>query len=156
MIADSHSEYPFPTCIHDSWAALQWTFTNAPKLGIDTSRISIGGLSAGGQIAAVLAHLARDEPSMPQLKLQILVVPCVDARWTPIEGSADPEVPYETYKTCEFAPCLPLQRMRWFMKLWLGDDPGEISLRYNEMLLKLMHEQRNVNAKPICGKLRRY
>jgi acetyl esterase/lipase len=72
-----------------------------------------------------MALLARDDTEVPPLKLQILVVPCVDARWTPIEGSADLECPYETYRTCEFVPCLPLQRMRWFMASWLGTDPGE-------------------------------
>lgn len=127
-------EYPFPAQVWDSWAALKWTFASASKLGIDTSRVSIGGLSAGGHIAAVLALLARDEPSMSPLRLQLLVVPCVDARWVPLEGSADPEVPYETYKTCEFAPCLPLQRTRWFMKLWLGEDMGKNKLRTSDSL----------------------
>jgi len=119
-------EYPFPVQIWDAWAALKWVFANAADLGIDPSRVSIGGLSAGGHLAAVLAILARDDTSLPPLKLQMLVVPAVDARWTPIEGSCDPaEVPYETYMTCEHAPCLPLNRMRWFSNLWLGTDPGK-------------------------------
>lgn len=118
-------EFPFPAQIWDSWGALKWTFSNASKLGVDTSRVSIGGLSAGGHISAVLAHLARDEPSMPALKLQMLVVPCVDNRWIPLEGPAKEGCPYETYKTCEFAPCLPLHRMRWFSALWLGTDPED-------------------------------
>jgi len=117
-------EFPFPAQIWDAWAALKWVFANASKLGIDPSRVSIGGLSAGGHLSAVLALFARDEPGMPPLKLQMLVVPAVDCRWTPIEGSCDPEVPYETYITCENAPCLPLHRMRWFSNLWLGTDPG--------------------------------
>jgi len=33
---------------------------------------------------------------------------------------------YETYKSCEYVPCLPLQRLRWFMNLWMGSDPGEL------------------------------
>jgi acetyl esterase/lipase len=101
-------EFPFPACIWDSWAALKWVFTNATSLGIDASRVSIGGLSAGGHLAAVMAIFARDEPGMPPLKLQILVVPVIDVRQIPIEGSCDPKtVPYESYVTCEFAPCLP-------------------------------------------------
>jgi acetyl esterase/lipase len=59
-------EYPHPTPLTDSWAALKWVFENADELGIDTSRVSIGGFSAGGQLAAVVALLARDEPSMPK------------------------------------------------------------------------------------------
>ncbi|KAI9729403.1 MAG: hypothetical protein M1834_006927 [Cirrosporium novae-zelandiae] len=117
-------EYKFPIQIWDSWAALKWVFAEADKLGIDSSRVSVGGLSAGGHLSAVLALLARDEPGMPPLKLQMLIVPCVDARTTPVEGSCDPKTtPYETYITCENVPCLPLQRMRWFHNLWLGTDP---------------------------------
>src|ERR1700760_2946253 len=82
-------EFPFPTQIWDSWAALKWVFANASKLGIDDSRVLIGGMSAGGHLAAVLAILARDEPNLPPLKLQMLVVPSVDARFTPIEGEYD-------------------------------------------------------------------
>jgi acetyl esterase/lipase len=118
-------EFPFPTQIWDAWAGLKWVFANASTLGVDTSRISIGGLSAGGHLSAVLAHLARDEPKMPPLKLQMLVVPAVDSRWVPLEGSCDPNVPYKTYLICEHAPCLPLARMRWFSKLWIGTDPEE-------------------------------
>ena len=40
-------EFPFPTQIWDAWAALKWVFANAASLGIDESRVSIGGLSAG-------------------------------------------------------------------------------------------------------------
>jgi len=117
-------EYPHPVPLTDSWAALQWTFNSADELGIDITRISVGGLSAGGQLAAVLAILARDEPDMPKLVLQILIVPVVDARFVPIEGSCDASVPYESYRTNEFAPCLPLNRLRWFYNLWLGTDIG--------------------------------
>ena len=137
-------ECPYPTQIWDAWAALKWVFVNAASLGIDSSRVSVGGLSAGGHLAgecflclaqpclcmpttplAVLAILARDEEGMPPLRLQLLVVPAVDARSAPIEGSCDPKtVPYETYFSCEHAPCLPLNRMRWFSNLWLGRDPG--------------------------------
>ena len=40
-------EFPFPTQVWDAWAALKWTFENAASLGVDPSRVSIGGLSAG-------------------------------------------------------------------------------------------------------------
>jgi len=120
-------EFPYPASIYDSWGALKWTFENAAILGIDRSQISIGGLSAGAHLAAVVALMARDDGRFSPLKLQLLTVPAVDARFTPISGSCDPkECPYETYITCEHAPCLPLQRMSWFANLWLGTDPGMI------------------------------
>ncbi|PMD23436.1 alpha beta hydrolase fold-3 domain-containing protein [Hyaloscypha hepaticicola] len=115
-------EFPHPVPGEDSWTALKWVFEHARELGVDASRVSVGGLSAGGQIAAVLTLLARDEPKMPKLVLQMLVVPVVDTRFVPLEGSCEPDVPYESYVTNEFAPCLPLNRLRWFYRLWLGTD----------------------------------
>ncbi|KAG9228173.1 alpha beta hydrolase fold-3 domain-containing protein [Amylocarpus encephaloides] len=115
-------EYPHPIPLTDSWAALKWTFASAAKLAIDFSRVSVGGLSAGGQLAAVLALLSRDDPSVPKLVLQILTVPVTDARHIPLEGPSSQDDPYESHKTNEFAPFLPLHRICWFYRLWLGND----------------------------------
>ncbi|KAI1774560.1 putative lipase/esterase [Hypoxylon cercidicola] len=71
-------EYPFPTWIDDSWDALQWAAQNAASLGADPSRgFIVGGGSAGGNIAAVLAHIARDEKLSPPLTGQYLCVPAI-------------------------------------------------------------------------------
>lgn len=117
-------EFPHPVPLTDSWAALKFVFSEAEMLGIDVTRVSVGGASAGAQLAAVLAILARDDPSMPKLVLQNLVVPLVDVRYVPLKGSCDPSVPYKSYITNEYAPCLPLNRLRWFYNLWLGTDIG--------------------------------
>ncbi|KAG8164796.1 hypothetical protein KVR01_005071 [Diaporthe batatas] len=114
-------EYPHPTPVLDSFDALRWVIENGDTLGIDTSRLAIGGYSAGGCIAAALALLARDNVDLPSLKLQLLVVPVLDARFVPEDGPCDPDtVPYESYVSLEHAPCLPLHRLRWFYNLWLG------------------------------------
>ncbi|KAK7908312.1 lipase 2 [Apiospora marii] len=71
-------EYPFPTWINDSWDALQWAAKNAASLGADPSAgFIVGGGSAGGNIAAVLAHVARDEGLSPPLTGQYLCVPVI-------------------------------------------------------------------------------
>lgn len=71
-------EHPFPAALDDAWAAVCWTFENAAALGLDRSRIGIGGDSAGGNLAAVAALLARDAGGMPPLRYQVLIYPCVD------------------------------------------------------------------------------
>lgn len=120
-------EYPHPTPVLDSFDALKWVVDNGDTLDIDTSRLAVGGFSAGGCIAAALALLARDDPAVPPLKLQLLVVPVLDARFVPEEGSCDPKVvPYESYVALEHAPCLPLNRLRWFYNLWLGTGKQRI------------------------------
>ncbi|KAI1378832.1 putative lipase/esterase [Hypoxylon crocopeplum] len=71
-------EHPFPTWIDDSWDALKWAAQNATSLGANPSLgFIIGGGSAGGNITAVLAHIARDEKLSPPLTGQYLCVPAI-------------------------------------------------------------------------------
>lgn len=66
-------EHPFPTACHDAWDALQWLAVHAGPWGADTTRMAVGGDSAGGTLAAVCAILARDA-GLP-LRLQLLFYP---------------------------------------------------------------------------------
>jgi acetyl esterase len=70
-------EHKFPGPLEDSYAALCWTAAHAEDLGIDARRLSVGGVSAGGNLAAVTAILARDRDG-PQVLLQVLEVPITD------------------------------------------------------------------------------
>ncbi|KAI1414072.1 putative lipase/esterase [Hypoxylon sp. FL1857] len=71
-------EYPFPTWINDSWDALKWAAENATSIDADPSQgFIVGGGSAGGNISAVLAHMARDEKLNPPLTGQYLCVPAI-------------------------------------------------------------------------------
>lgn len=70
-------EYKFPTAIDDSYAALLWTVDHALVLGIQPGLITIGGGSAGANLAAGVALKSRDEAG-PRLALQILEVPALD------------------------------------------------------------------------------
>jgi acetyl esterase len=70
-------KHPFPAGFDDSYAALEWVLQQADHLGIDTSRIAVGGDSAGGALAAGVAQKARDEGLAP-LCAQLLVYPVLD------------------------------------------------------------------------------
>ena len=66
-------EWKFPTAVHDAWDALTGLREQAPSLGLDASRVAIGGDSAGGTLSAVTAIAARDA-GVP-LSLQLLFYP---------------------------------------------------------------------------------
>jgi acetyl esterase len=70
-------EFRFPTAPEDCYAALLWTVDNAKRLQIDPAHITVGGESAGGNLAAVVALIARDRGG-PTLALQLLEVPVTD------------------------------------------------------------------------------
>ncbi|MGY4651679.1 alpha/beta hydrolase [Mycobacterium sp. URHB0021] len=67
-------EHPFPAGIDDAWAALRWVGEHAAELGGDPARIAVAGDSAGGNISAVMAQLARDNGG-PPLVFQLLWYP---------------------------------------------------------------------------------
>lgn len=72
-------ETRFTGSLADNYAALKWVHTNAAELGIDRSRIAIGGESAGGGHAANLAIHARDRKEVP-IVFQLLIYPMLDDR----------------------------------------------------------------------------
>jgi acetyl esterase len=63
----------FPVAVDDAWDALQWLAGQGASLGLDTGRIAVGGDSAGGTLATVCAHFARDA-ALP-LALQLMFYP---------------------------------------------------------------------------------
>ncbi len=70
-------EFPFPAPLNDCYAALTWVFDNADMLKVDVSRIAVGGISAGGGLAAGLALLARDRAEV-SVAFQALLCPMID------------------------------------------------------------------------------
>ena len=71
---------PHPVFFEDCYAAMCWTYDNAEKLGIDTSRIGIGGDSAGSTLAVGVCMMARDRKHPVRLAFQMLPYPFLDAR----------------------------------------------------------------------------
>lgn len=70
-------EHPFPAAVDDCFAATRWIAEHAAELGIGS--VALGGDSAGGNLAATVALLARDAGG-PQLAFQLLVYPATDQR----------------------------------------------------------------------------
>ena len=82
-------EYPFPAGVHDCLDALGWLVQNAGMLGADPERIVVGGDSAGGNLAAVVALQARERyPDV--LKGQVLIYPATD----------HPSAEWQSYVSC--------------------------------------------------------
>jgi len=74
-------EHKFPAAVEDAITATQWVATNAADLGIDAARLCVGGDSAGGNLAAVVAIAARDGNG-PALSGQVLIYPATDFAMT--------------------------------------------------------------------------
>jgi acetyl esterase len=70
-------EHPHPAAVDDSFTALQWVAKHAPDFGADGTRVAVAGDSAGGNLSAVMALLAKARGG-PKLALQALVYPVTD------------------------------------------------------------------------------
>ena len=101
-------KYIFPTAVEDCYAALMWTYENAPRLGIDPYRTAVGGDSVGGGLAAAVCQMLRDRKETRLKPLfQLLVYPVTDRRMqtesmrlypdTPMWNSTLSKVMWDTY-----------------------------------------------------------
>jgi acetyl esterase len=108
-------EHPFPAPLDDCWRAVQWVGKRAAEFGGDSTRLAVAGDSAGGNLAAVCALLARDAGA-PQLALQVLVYPVTDCDFS--TGS---------YQSNGEGYVLTEKQMRWFFDCYTrsGADPND-------------------------------
>ncbi|HEY5048700.1 MAG TPA: alpha/beta hydrolase [Rhizomicrobium sp.] len=67
-------EHKFPAAVEDACAAIDWICANAPELGVDATRVAVGGDSAGGNLSAVVAQAAKTKGG-PKLAFQMLLFP---------------------------------------------------------------------------------
>ncbi|MDM0106871.1 alpha/beta hydrolase [Variovorax sp. J22R24] len=72
-------EHRFPAAVDDVLAATRWVRKEAVALGVDPGRLAVGGDSAGGNLAAVVALDARDAGDLP-IAFQLLIYPATDMR----------------------------------------------------------------------------
>jgi acetyl esterase len=103
-------EFKFPVAVEDSYTALKWVAANGPRLGLDSARLAVGGDSAGGNLAAVMALLARDRRG-PRILLQVLVYPVTNYDF----GA-------QSYVENATGYLLTTEDMRWFWRHYLSRE----------------------------------
>ena len=101
-------EHKFPAAADDAWAATRWTVAHASEFGVDAGRLAVGGDSAGGNLAAVVALQARDAGA-PIIKLQVLVYPVTDVA-----------AESRSYQDFSEGYMLTRESMRWFTAHYLA------------------------------------
>lgn len=106
-------EHPFPAALEDAAAALHWLADNATALDLDPARLAVVGDSAGGNLAAALALMARDG-DVPPLAVQVLAYPVVDVSLSQPSHGLDVE-----------GLALNGATMRWFRDHYLQGAPGD-------------------------------
>ena len=107
-------EHPFPAAVEDAWASLRWVADHRRAVtGRADAKIAVCGDSAGGNLAAVTALMARDQPEFGvDLAAQLLVYPSVDMRADRYPSQAENGEGY----------VLTDEGMRWFMTNYLRAD----------------------------------
>jgi len=109
-------EHPYPAAINDCYSALKWMFDEHEKLRIDAGNIAVGGASAGGNLAAAVALMARDKGDCP-LVHQLLIYPMLDDTNRFNVDDQHPDTPLWT-RTCN--------QVGW--AAYLGDLDGSDSI----------------------------
>ena len=104
----------------DAYAATRWASDNAELLNIDPAKIAVGGDSAGGNLAAVVAQIALDSEDL-DVALQILIYPMTDQ-----------SRPYPSYERNASGYMLTTAALHWFMDNYIPDhadrkDPDGIA-----------------------------
>jgi acetyl esterase len=107
-------EHPYPVPVEDCHDALVWAAANAAMLGVDGTRLAVAGDSAGGNLSAAVAIMARDRGG-PALRHQCLIYPVTDHDFTTPSYVDNGGGNY----------FLSEETMRWFWAQYLGDTvPG--------------------------------
>jgi acetyl esterase len=110
-------EHRFPAAVEDSVAALRFVAAEAGRLRIDAARIAVGGDSAGGNLAAVLAIMGRDG-MVPNPGFQLLLYPAVD-----LAGI------WPAYKRFTEGLILTAPTMDWFIDHYAPDPAQRLDWR---------------------------
>jgi acetyl esterase/lipase len=121
-------EWTFPTQTNDAWDAFEWIHAHAAELGVDGSRLAVGGASAGGCLTSSVVFrdisLAKAESRPPRVAGQILAIPWLIAREAyPFSMFVDAQK--SSFHQCAQAPILPKPRYDMFSDLMKVADPHD-------------------------------
>lgn len=110
-------KYPYPAAAEDCWAAYTWMTAHADTLGVDVTRIAVGGDSAGGDLAAVMTLMARDREAV-QPMFQMLIYPVTDRRMQTESAKRYRDVPVWNAALSEkmwayYLPTLPAEHIEY-------------------------------------------
>ena len=106
-------EHRWPAAADDAYAATVWVAEHADELGVDPGRLAVAGDSAGGNLTAVVAQMARDRGG-PPLAFQLLVYPVIDLSATRSEH------PSQTENATGYF--LTVGQMEWYREQYLARD----------------------------------
>jgi acetyl esterase len=115
-------ETQFPGAVQDAYAALRWASDKAELLGIDRSKIAVGGDSAGGNLAAVVSQMALDSREFA-VALQVLIYPMTDQSRE-----------YPSYERNATGYMLTRAALHWFMDNYIPDPEDRKSPLASPML----------------------
>lgn len=119
-------ENPFPNGLHDCYAATQWAVANAASFGGNPEKLVVAGESAGGNLAAAVAMMSRDQAG-PDIKYQLLLYPVTTS-----------DLDENVYKVSADQYFMSFDAMRMFWGFYLsnpadGDNPYASLLKSNNL-----------------------
>ncbi|CAK7217394.1 hypothetical protein SBRCBS47491_003149 [Sporothrix bragantina] len=115
-------EHMYPTAADDSFLGYQWAVASeqVASLNLDISKIALGGLSAGGGLAAIIGMkiASSDDKKLPRPVFQMLICPVIDNSATIDTDPAE----RAGWKASQHSPWLTPTRMQWYRNQYFGND----------------------------------
>ena len=115
-------EHKFPVAGQDCYDATKWIAENAKELDVDADRLIVAGDSAGGNMAAVVALMARDLGG-PQIAFQLLIYPAVDGTMS-----------HPSIEQFHDAPVLTRSLMNWFINHYWNSPDDALEATFSPLL----------------------
>lgn len=117
-------EYKFPTPVEDAYTALEWVYEKGLSFNGDVTRLAVGGDSVGGNLATVVAMMARDRKG-PDITAQVLIYPATNLEFNT-----------ESHQTFAKGFGLDREQLIWFRDHYIRNDED----RYNKYASPLVAE----------------